>query len=297
MGFSLSGWVLLPAKEAQTTIKSDWSMTNNQQSSINDKRQLLELWNTSNNVNSSLNFTMSFISITHLTRRAVTSQKNTIHSFNLGKVQHFRRALHTTKNKSEKTSSSSSLSSSSSSSSSGFSPIVWYARKLESHPLTTKCLTSGFISGAADFICQYIYHRNEHGTFSPDWMRTGRFSLLGFGLIAPVVHNWYGFLTRKIPGQSIPAVLKRLFLDQILFAPLFIPTFMTSLMFLEGKRMDVIPAVLIKDVPDVVVTNWILWIPAMFVNFRFVPVQWQVLYSNCVGLVWNVYLSWKTQEK
>ena len=231
---------------------------------------------------------MSFLSINLLTRQAVTSQKKT--SFYLIQAHKFRRALHTTKNNSEKASSSSS-------SSSVFSPIAWYGQKLESHPLTTKCITSGFISGAADLMCQYIYHRNDHGTFSPDWMRTGRFSLLGFGLIAPVVHNWYGFLIKKVPGQFIPAVLKRLFLDQIIFAPLFIPTFMTSLMTLEGKRMDVIPAVLMKDVPDVVVTNWILWIPAMFVNFRFVPGQWQVLYSNCVGLVWNVYLSWKTQEK
>lgn len=181
-------------------------------------------------------------------------------------------------------------------SSPAFIPIAWYARKLETHPLTTKCITSGIISGMGDMSCQYIYHKHDEDTFSPDWLRTGRFSLLGFGLIAPVVHKWYGLLMKKIPGQNIQAVLKRLFCDQILFAPLFIPTFMTSLMALEGKGMDTIPAVLQRDVPDVVISNWTLWIPAMFVNFRFVPVQWQVLYSNCIGLGWNVYLSWKTQE-
>lgn len=180
--------------------------------------------------------------------------------------------------------------------SSAFIPIAWYARKLETHPLTTKCITSGFISGMGDMACQYIYHKHDQDNFSPDWLRTGRFSLLGFGLIAPVVHKWYGFLMKKIPGQDIQPVLKRLFCDQILFAPLFIPAFMTSLMLLEGKDMDTIPVVLQRDLPDVVLSNWSLWIPAMFVNFRFVPVQWQVLYSNCIGLGWNVYLSWKTNE-
>eukprot|EP00979_Chaetoceros_neogracilis_P009685 scaffold2192_cov268-Chaetoceros_neogracile.AAC.87 len=128
-------------------------------------------------------------------------------------------------------------------SSPAFIPIAWYARKLETHPLTTKCITSGIISGMGDMSCQYIYHKHDEDTFSPDWLRTGRFSLLGFGLIAPVVHKWYGLLMKKIPGQNIQAVLKRLFCDQILFAPLFIPTFMTSLMALEGKGMDTIPAI------------------------------------------------------
>ena len=101
---------------------------------------------------------------------------------------------------------------------------------------------------------------------------------------------------RKLPGNSLSVVLKRTLLDQIFFAPIFIPTFMTSLMILESKPLDEIPTVLIRNVPEVVRTNWALWIPAMLVNFRYVPGPWQVLFSNCVGFVWNVYLSWKTQE-
>ena len=185
----------------------------------------------------------------------------------------------------------------------------WYAKKLESHPLITKCITSGIISGSADLICQYIVHSDKQSqseekidtskgddNFAVDWIRTGRFSLRGFGLVAPVVHNWYGFLMTRIPGQSTTNVLKRLFCDQVLFAPIFISTFMTSLMALEGNDLRQARRVLERDLAKIVVTNWGLWVPAMYLNFRFVPVQWQVLYSNCVGLVWNIYLSWKTQE-
>ncbi len=196
-------------------------------------------------------------------------------------------------------------------SSSSFNPISWYAEKLESHPLTTKCITSGIIAGSADVICQYIVHSDQESakegtgptsmtagneTFAVDWVRTGRFTLLGFGLVAPVVHKWYGFLMKRIPGTSTVNVLKRLFCDQALFAPIFISTFMTSLMALEGKDLKQVPRVLENELATVVVTNWSLWIPAMYLNFRYIPVQWQVLYSNCVGLVWNIYLSWKTQE-
>ena len=71
---------------------------------------------------------------------------------------------------------------------------------------------------------------------------------------------------------------------------------MTSLMILESKPLDHIKDVLARDYVDVVVTNWSLWMPAMLFNFRFVKGPWQVLFSNGVGFVWNVYLSWKTQE-
>ena len=190
-------------------------------------------------------------------------------------------------------------------------PIEWYAQKLESHPLLTKALTSAFISGSGDLTCQYLVHKRQHqqrqnqqdgidGGFIPDWKRTGRFSFLGLALIAPIIHHWYKFLNTFIPGNSLRVVLQRTFCDQILFAPLFIPTFMTSLMVLEHKEehrnLDGITYTLKKNLPDVVMTNWMVWIPAIFLNFRYVPPQWQVLYSNCVGFVWNVYLSWKTQE-
>lgn len=65
---------------------------------------------------------------------------------------------------------------------------------------------------------------------------------------------------------------------------------------LEGREAPEVIAKLKEDLPDALVTNWCLWIPAMLINFRFVPGKWQVLYSNMIGFVWNVYLSWKTQD-
>ena len=185
-------------------------------------------------------------------------------------------------------------------------PISWYSQKLSSHPILTKCITSGIIAGAGDLACQYIVHCKQgrdktepvvdKHVFRPDLIRSSRFTILGFALIAPVVHFWYGTLMIRIPGTSAKAVLQRLVLDQAFFAPLFIPTFLTNLMMLEGRPMEDVPKTLVRDVPDIVVTNWTLWIPAMFVNFKYIPGKWQVLYSNGVGFIWNMYLSWKTQK-
>lgn len=43
--------------------------------------------------------------------------------------------------------------------------------------------------------------------------------------------------------------------------------------------------------------NWLLWIPAQFINFKFVPPNLRVLAVNVVALVWNVYMSFQSHKE
>ena len=201
-------------------------------------------------------------------------------------------------------------------------PLQWYTNKLDTHPLTTKCITSGLIAGSGDVLCQYLNRKRsddvKRDTYqkSFDWTRTIRFTILGSFLVAPTVHTWYGYLMSSIPGSSISAIVKRLFLDQGVFAPIFLPTFISCLTVLEhinvfGEKNDDkvqknesndtdllshITNRLRSDVPEALVVGWSIWIPSMAIMFAFVPSKFQVLYSNCVGFVWNAYLSYCTHE-
>lgn len=62
--------------------------------------------------------------------------------------------------------------------------------------------------------------------------------------------------------------------DQLAFAPVFISLIVSSIMALEGHAGDV-PAKLRADLPTMVRSNWTLWVPFQFVNFRYVPPQLQ----------------------
>jgi len=203
-----------------------------------------------------------------------------------------------------------------------WSPVRWYASKLDTHPLTTKCLSSGVISGSGDVLCQFLARdRNDDGDWALEWFRTLRFAILGSCLVGPTVTVWYGFLMSRIPGSGPAAVARRLFCDQGLFAPVFLPTFMSCLTFLEYVFPDFVPteeslnrdgastpsncdndlglrlrARLRDDVPDALIVGWSIWIPAMGVMFAVVPGKFQVLFSNAVGFFWNVYLSWRMHE-
>lgn len=99
-----------------------------------------------------------------------------------------------------------------------------------------------------------------------------------------------------IPAATTKAAVQRLALDQTVFGPAFIPVFFTALFTLEGKSDKIVPH-LKENYVDTLFTNWKLWIPGNFVNFRFVPPQFQVLFANAVALIWNTYLSWSGHKE
>ena len=70
-----------------------------------------------------------------------------------------------------------------------------------------------------------------------DYVRLGNMTLLGAVLVAPVLHVWYGFLGRRIPGTSIGPVAGRVFLDQAFFAPTFIAIFFSALAVMNALTL------------------------------------------------------------
>lgn len=171
--------------------------------------------------------------------------------------------------------------------------------KLETHPLLTKGITSGIIAGFGDVLGQSIQSQDSlwemmrTGRF--DIIRTGRFVLLGTFLVGPVCHVWYGSLMQRFPGSSFQRITTRVVLDQFCFAPLFLPTWLLNLWMLQGKSADYVVEEMPRILPEMVINNWKLWIPAQSINLGFVASKYQVLVSNVVAVAWNTYLSITTQ--
>ncbi|CAJ1934679.1 unnamed protein product [Cylindrotheca closterium] len=179
--------------------------------------------------------------------------------------------------------------------------LSWYKAKLDSHPLLTKGITSGVICATGDGLCQYLSpppQKSSDETTTFDYWRSFRFFVMGSLWVAPCTHYWYSFLNlRLFPGPStLVTVSKRVLVDQFGFAVLFQPSFMSLLWFMEGRNGTQIQEQLVQVVPTVLVANWSLWIPAMSINFAYVPVQFQVLFGNVVALLWNTYLSYKSAQ-
>lgn len=156
--------------------------------------------------------------------------------------------------------------------------------------LAPQAISSALISGLGDAACQLVLEKRDE----LDVRRLSIFTALGGVMVGPTLHAWYSFLHTNVPGATASSIGKRLLLDQFIFAPLFIPSFMVVLSACEGAED---PFQLAKSSwADAVVTNWRLWIPAQVINFGVVKPHFQVLFANGVAVVWNVYLSWTSHR-
>ncbi|KAD4584058.1 hypothetical protein E3N88_21659 [Mikania micrantha] len=170
--------------------------------------------------------------------------------------------------------------------------LSWYLSLLEAYPVWTKAITSALLTFIGDLICQVLIDKVP----SLDLKRVSLFTFLGMVLVGPTLHFWYLYLHKLVTTTGAIGAFVRLIVDQFIFAPVFIGVFLSTLVTLEGRPSQVLSK-LKQEWVSSVIANWQLWIPFQFLNFRFVPQQFQVLAANFIALIWNVILSYKAHKE
>lgn len=164
--------------------------------------------------------------------------------------------------------------------------------------IVTNTLTAGCLLGAGDLITQNIeqryMERRKGGTTGVqiDWRRTGRMFCIGITL-GPLTHLWYTVvIERLVKGTGNKMVLKKILADQFVAGPVFCSAFFFGMGLLEGRG----PRGAVEEVKEnflpVYLVDWCFWPPAQYINFRFVPVAYRVVYVCSLTLCWNVFLSY-----
>ncbi|KAL5357028.1 hypothetical protein BJX96DRAFT_135472 [Aspergillus floccosus] len=200
----------------------------------------------------------------------------------------------------------------------------YYAEK----PVLTTMVTNAILGGIADTVAQLITafkaRPSRHGTGGDDFIsieihdldkekppalgelgharnlpppfdfeRLTRFMSYGF-FMAPVQFQWFGFLSRTFPltkkNPTIPA-LKRVAFDQLIFAPFGLVCFFTFMTIAEGGGRRALTRKLQDVYLPTLKANFVLWPAVQILNFRVVPIQFQIPFVSSVGIAWTAYLS------
>ncbi|KAG5176223.1 hypothetical protein JKP88DRAFT_282915 [Tribonema minus] len=151
-----------------------------------------------------------------------------------------------------------------------------------------------------------------------DLKRTLTFTALNGIMFVPSAHYWYQILASAVDGMdhTASAFLKTA-LDQFVFTPVFMAMFFCAMMIVEGQSAN-IGKKLSHDYLPTLVRNWGVWIPAQLINFRtmgreslhmltdtlpsdeaqlfsgtmrLIPLPYEVVWVNAVGLFWNAVMS------
>jgi len=202
-----------------------------------------------------------------------------------------------------------------------FTPAVKYAWSLfgsyqeclTAEPLKTKMITSCVISMIGEvlggylkqrrYISSHAVNRNQRqvmlGNMPPifDLKRLAIFGVYGFAITGPIFHWWYGFLEKTVRSWQINSgnmgVLAKIAMDRLVFTPPFLLFTLAYMQFLQTFNVAKTSAAIKNIYAGAIYLNWKVWTVAQAVNFKYVPLEYRVLFGNLVALWWNVMLSLK----
>lgn len=190
---------------------------------------------------------------------------------------------------------------------SGGSVKGWYDARLRDAPLATKAVSSAVASGVGDALAQ----RLAPGAAAFDAARCGAFAVVGFAYFAPILQWWYGALARfeanwlargrrrstclalqVLLNQSVGALL----VNAGFFYAIELALCCVSLTVPTASTLGAGSAALRAKYWSVMKANWIIWpLPSLF-NLAVVPLQYRVLWTNLVAIVWKCALSTLTRS-
>lgn len=96
--------------------------------------------------------------------------------------------------------------------------------------------------------------------------------------------------------NSLRFVAAKVLVDGFLFGPVDLLAFFTYMGFSSGKSLPQIKEDVKRDFIPAFILEGGVWPIVQVVNFRFVPVRYQLLYVNFFCLLDSSFLSWLEQQ-
>ncbi|WCJ24082.1 Peroxisomal membrane 22 kDa (Mpv17/PMP22) family protein [Euphorbia peplus] len=165
-----------------------------------------------------------------------------------------------------------------------------YLIQLQSHPLRTKAITSGVLSGCIDVLTQKL-----SGIKTLQLRRLLLISLFGFAYRAPFGHFFHKLMDTIFKGKKDnKTVAKKVLFEQLTTSPVNNILFMIYYgLVIEGRPWSLVKGKIRKDYPSVQLASWKFWSVVGWVNHRYMPLQFRVLFQSFVGACWAIFLNLK----
>ncbi|KAF6025006.1 PXMP2 [Bugula neritina] len=163
-----------------------------------------------------------------------------------------------------------------------------YNYHLQRHPLLTKCCTSAVTSSLGNYIAQTL-----GGQSDLKYRNIVAFAIFGFFGTGPATHYFYRYLAAAVKPTDKNSNVIKLTIERLFFAPSFLLLFFYSIPLLEGKGLTAAHDNFKVGYLPSLKANWKFWSFLQYINLKYVPQQYQTLFTNVIALLWNIYLSTK----
>lgn len=173
----------------------------------------------------------------------------------------------------------------------------------KSNLLLTNALISTAMGAVGDAVQQHydlitgrMTDKQQAGdqTREPDdkfnWTRTLHMSAAGL-TTGVVTHYWYILLDKKLGVlRTAKTITTKILVDQIIFSPINLAVYFSTIGVMERSTVSRVRDELIeKGMEQIYVAEWLIWPPAQFVNFYFLPLRYRILWDNLISLGFDIY--------
>jgi len=196
-----------------------------------------------------------------------------------------------------------------------------YNNILLNHPLKTEMFTSASLWFLGDILAQELEHSDQKAAVKSgvvssekgldqttktcsrilkdapriDLKRTCIQTFYAGAIWGVMGHYWYQFLDKQALKYTIEGTTRfvavKLGLEIVLLHPIALFSFFVGVGLLGGESLAEIGKQLRKDYWQTLVIEWCLWTPLDIANFKYVPLQHQLLVVNTACLLESIMLS------
>lgn len=174
-----------------------------------------------------------------------------------------------------------------------------YSEALVNAPLATNMVTGAALSVLADFISQKLVS-------SPKADSTYNFQrslwMIPYGAVISgyLIYFWFGFLATLFPNARISMLelVKKLVVNQLALSPFLSAFFFLFVIFTQtaptvrmtGEKWTAYKEKIVTDLWPTLVRGNIYWPIVQTINFRFIPSNLTVVWTNLCFVFWTTYV-------
>mmetsp|Transcript_57351 Transcript_57351/g.124613 ORF Transcript_57351/g.124613 Transcript_57351/m.124613 type:complete len:202 (+) Transcript_57351:125-730(+) len=175
--------------------------------------------------------------------------------------------------------------------------VAGYMHALSTQPVLTNIVTASGLSVLSDSVAQ----RLDPTTSTWDVGRAMCIALWGAVVSGYLLPHWLRLLARLFPNAatSITALVLKVGLNQAVMSPGLNGGFFTFAIFTREQprfqmpkhKRQMLVAKLKADLPSTILRSCGYWSVVQTLNFRLIPEQFALLWTNLAFVIWSVYVS------
>ncbi|CAI8590640.1 unnamed protein product [Vicia faba] len=168
-----------------------------------------------------------------------------------------------------------------------------YVKQLQEHPLRTKVITAGVLSGFSDIVSQKLT-----GIQKLQFKRLFLKVFLGAAYLGPFGHYFHIILEKIFKGKKdSKTVAKKVLIEQLTSSPLNNLLFMIYYgLVIEGQPWVNVKARVKKGYPSVQYTAWMFWPAVGWINYKFMPLHFRVVFHSLIAFCWGIFLNLRARS-